>query len=122
MGTSFPVYLPGEITLIKAEAYARQSTPDLGNALIELNKIITKKPADDLFGVGADLPAQGPLPQDQLLEQIYRHRSIELYMSGLKLPDMRRFNRPNSERKRNYFPYPFVERDNNTNTPTDPAF
>jgi hypothetical protein len=122
LGTSFPVYLPGEMTLIKAEAYARMSTPDLVNGLIELNKIITKKPADDPFGVGADLPASGPLSQSDLLEQIYRHRSIELYMSGLKLPDMRRFGRPNSERKRNYFPYPFVERDNNPNTPGDPAF
>jgi hypothetical protein len=122
LGTSFPVYLPGEMTLIKAEAYARMNPPDLVNALIELNKIITKKPADDPFGVGADLPASGPLTQAQLLEEIYRQRCIELYMSGLKLPDMRRFNRPNSERKRNYFPYPFVERDNNTNTPTDPAF
>ncbi|RYZ91637.1 MAG: RagB/SusD family protein, partial [Sphingobacteriaceae bacterium] len=30
-----PVYLPGEITLIKAEAFARQTTPDLSNALTE---------------------------------------------------------------------------------------
>ena len=123
LGTSFPVYLPGEMTLIKAEAYARQSTPDLVNALVELNKIITKKPANDPFGVGADLPADpGPYTQAQLLDQIYRQRCIELYMSGLKLADMRRFARPTSERKRNFFPYPFVERDNNTNTPGDPTF
>jgi hypothetical protein len=123
LNTPFPVYLPGEITLIKAEAYARQSTPDLVNALIELNKVITKKPANDPFGVGADLAADpGPYTQAQLLEQIYRHRSIELYMSGLRLADMRRFGRANSERKRNFFPYPFIERDNNTQTPADPAF
>ena len=35
--TQFPVYLPVEKTLIKAEAYARQANPDLVNALIELN-------------------------------------------------------------------------------------
>jgi starch-binding outer membrane protein, SusD/RagB family len=125
LGTAFPVYLPGEITLIKAEAYARQSTPDLVAALIELNKVITKKPANDPFGVGADLaPDPGPYTQAQLLEQIYRHRAIELYMSGLRLMDMRRLNRPTVERKRNFFPYPFVERDNNTNAATliDPAF
>jgi hypothetical protein len=121
--TPFPVYLPGEMTLIKAEAYARQNPPDLVNALIELNKIITKKPANDPFGVGADLPPiAGPLTQAQILDEIYRQRSIELFMSGLRLEDMRRFNRPNSERKRNFLPYPFLERDNNTNTPTDPAF
>ena len=111
------------MTLIKAEAYARQATPDLVNALIELNKIVTKKPADDPFGVGADLPPLvGPLTQQQLLDQIYKQRCIELYMSGLKLEDMRRFNRPNSERKRNLLPYPFLERDNNPNTPPDPSF
>jgi len=43
-------------------------------------------------------------------------------MGGLKLEDMRRFNRPNSERGRNLMPYPFRERDNNPNTPADPAF
>lgn len=120
---SIPVYLPGEMTLIKAEAYARQSTPDLVNALVELNKIITKQPANDPFGVGAGLPADvGPYTQSQLLDQIYRHRAIELYMSGLREFDSRRFNRPNSERTRNYLPYPNVEHNGNANTPDDPGF
>lgn len=120
--SAIPVYLPGEIILTKAEAYARQSTPDLTNALIELNKVITKQPASDPFGVGAGLPPSGALSQTDLLEQIYRHRAIELYMSGLRLIDNRRFNRPVSERKRSLLPYPFQERDNNSNTPTDPTF
>lgn len=119
--TAWPVYLPGEIILIKAEAYARQS--DLANALIELNKVVTKKPANDPFGVGADMPALvGPFTQAQLLDQIYKQRRIELFMSGLSLEDMRRFGRANAERKRNFFPYPFRERDNNPNTPADPVF
>jgi hypothetical protein len=120
---AIPVYLPGEMILIKAEAYARQSTPDLVNALIELNKVITKKAANDAFGVGADLPADvGPYTQSQLLDQIYRHRAIELYMSGLRQFDSRRFNRPAGERTRNYLPYPNVEHNGNINTPDDPAF
>jgi hypothetical protein len=118
-----PVYLPGEMILTKAEAYARQSSPDLVNALVELNKVITKQPASDPFGVGAGLPADlGPYTQAQLLDQIYRHRAIELYMSGLRIIDQRRFNRPNSERTRNYLPYPNVEHNGNANTPDDPAF
>ena len=120
--TAYPVYYPGEITLIKAECYARQSTPDLVNALVELNKVVTKKAADDVLGIGADLPLLvGPLTQAQILDQIYRNRCIELYMSGLKLEDMRRFGRATSERTRNFMPYPFRERDNNPNTPADPA-
>ncbi len=99
------------------------ATPDPVNALIELNKVITKQPAQDPFGVGAGLPADpGGYNQAQMLEQIYRHRAIELYMSGLRLMDNRRFNRPVAERKRTYLPYPNQERLNNTNTPSDPAF
>lgn len=118
---AIPVYLPGEITLIKAECYARSG--DLASGLAELNKVVTKKATADPFGVGAGLAAiPGPLSQDELLTQIYRNRCIELYMSGVKLTDMRRFGRPDSEKKRNYFPYPFVERNDNANTPPDPAF
>jgi hypothetical protein len=120
---SIPVYLPGEIILTKAEAYARQATPDLVNAQIELNKVITKQPANDPFGVGAGLPADlSVYTQAQLLEQIYRHRAIEMYLSGFRLIDNRRFNRPAGERKRSYLPYPNQERNNNSNTPDDPKF
>jgi len=119
--TAFPVYLPGEITLIKAEVYARNN--DLANALTELNKVVTKTAASDPFAVGAGLPAlTGTFTQAQLLDQIYSNRCIELFMSGLKLEDMRRFGRATTERKRNLFPYPFRERDNNKNTPADPTF
>lgn len=122
LSTPWPVYLPGEMTLIKAEAYARQSTPDLVNAVIELNRIRTKTTASDPFGVGAEQPIySGPLTQADILTEIYRQRCIELYMHGFKMEDIRRFGRPAGERKRNYFPYPFRERDNNPNTPPDPA-
>jgi starch-binding outer membrane protein, SusD/RagB family len=119
--TGFPVYLPGEMTLIKAECYARAATPDLTNGLSELNKVVTK--TNDPFGVNANQPAIPSVSTAaELLEQIYRHRSIELFMSGLKLEDMRRFGRATTERKRNLMPYPLRERDNNPNTPPDPPF
>jgi hypothetical protein len=117
---AIPVYLPGEMTLIKAECYARMH--DLPNGVIELNKVITKAPAADAFGVGAGLGAEGATSEEDLLTRIYRHRRIELFMAGLSLEDERRFGRPASERKRSYLPFPFVERNDNTNTPTDPAF
>jgi hypothetical protein len=118
--TGIPVYLPSEITLIKAEAYAR--TNDLTNALAELNKVVTKTAATDPFKIGAGLAASTASTQSALLLEIYKNRCIELYMSGLKIEDMRRFARPTSEMKRNFFPYPFKERDGNPNTPTDPSF
>jgi starch-binding outer membrane protein, SusD/RagB family len=116
--TAFPVYLPGEINLIKAEVYTRQN--DTTNGKLWLNAVITK--TADPFNVFANQPAIAAGSQATLLEQIYRHRCIELYMSGQKLEDMRRFNRPNEERRRNLMPYPLRERDNNSNTPADPTF
>ena len=117
--TQFPVYLPGEIILIKAEAYARATVPDLVNGALELNKVVTKN--NDIYGVNANQPIVVVATQAELLTQIYKNRSIELYMSGMRLEDQRRFGRPASERKRNFMPYPLRERDNNSNTPADPA-
>ncbi len=117
-----PIYLPGEMTLIKAECFARKNM--LTEAIGELNTILTK--TADPFGVTAKLNAYaGAMTADAVLLEIYRQRCIELYMSGMKLEDSRRFNRPgptdaNPERSRNYYPYPTVERDNNANTPADP--
>jgi starch-binding outer membrane protein, SusD/RagB family len=121
--TSIPIYLPDEIPLIKAECYLRQATPDLMLATTELNAVITQVPSADAYGIGADLPAlPSGLTQQQLLDETYKQRCVELYMSGMKIEDMRRFSRPVAERKRSFFPYPFRERDNNPNTPADPAF
>lgn len=119
------VYLPGEVTLIKAEAYARQS--DLANALIEVNKVRTK--TTDAAGIGAGLPAKtaGQLNSQQaMLDEIYNQRLYELFISGSRLGDTRRFGKPGAEtgtpsRTRNWLPYPDAERLSNPNTPADPA-
>jgi starch-binding outer membrane protein, SusD/RagB family len=118
-----PVYLPGEMSLIKAEANARLN--NVSASITELNKVRTKK--DDIFGVNAKLSEySGSQTAEALLNEIYKQRCIELYMSGMKLEDSRRFGRPgpgtsNAERNRNFYPYPTNERDNNPNTPDDPA-
>ncbi|VAW12409.1 Cell surface glycan-binding lipoprotein, utilization system for glycans and polysaccharides (PUL), SusD family [hydrothermal vent metagenome] len=120
-----PVYLPGEMLLIKAEAYARNN--DLANAVTELDAVLTKMANADAFGVGAGLPAySGAMDQNSILDEVYKNRRIELYLSGLGLEDTRRFERPSSteagaERNRDFYPYPNAERDNNTNTPTNPS-
>jgi starch-binding outer membrane protein, SusD/RagB family len=121
VAAAIPVYLPGEITLIKAECYAR--TNDSTNSKTFLNSVITKTAAADPFGVGANQPAINSFGSyASLLDEIYKQRCIELFMSGQKLEDMRRFARPTTERKRNLMPYPLRERDNNPNTPADPPF
>jgi hypothetical protein len=119
------VYLPGEMLLIRAEAFARKG--ELENAVVELNKVLTKKPTDDAFGVGADLAEySGPLTADDVLLEILRNRNVELAFQGFRLSDSRRFGRPgpgapNAERNRNFYPYPRVERENNPSTPADPT-
>lgn len=121
-GAKIPVYLPGEIMLIKAECFARKN--DLASAVAELNKVLTK--TNDIYGVNAAQPAySGEVSQSAVLTEIYRNRCIELFNSGLKLEDSRRFGRPGpkdsgSERTRNFYPYPNSERDNNPKTPADP--
>ncbi len=116
-----PVYLQGEIMLIKAECYAQNN--DLVNGSEWLDSVVLKQPSQDPFGVGAGLSTPVVVAdQADLLQQIYQNRCIELYMSGMKLIDERRFGRPTTERKRSYLPYPFVERNDNTNTPVDPSF
>jgi hypothetical protein len=123
--TAIPVYQPGEMLLILAEGNARKD--QLAPAVNFLNQVLTKTSAADAFGVGAELPVYtGPNTKDDILLEIYRNRCIELYMSGMKIEDSRRFGRPGpgvsgSERSRNFYPYPQQERDGNSNTPTDPA-
>lgn len=120
-----PVYLPGEILLIQAEAYARKG--DLTNAVTFLNRVRTKTVAQDLYGVGAALPAySGPVTADAVLLDIYKNRQVELAFQGFRLEDSRRFGRPGpgtagAERNRNFFPYPSTERINNSSTPADPS-
>ena len=120
-----PLYLPGEMLLIQAEAYARKG--DLASAVTFLNRVRTKTPAQDAYGVGAGLPAySGSATADAILLDIYKNRQIELAFQGFRLDDNRRFGRPGpgaagAERNRNFFPYPNAERINNTATPPDPS-
>ncbi len=121
---AIPLYLPSEMDLIKAECFARQDK--LPEAVTELNKVIAK--SADPFGVTAKLPAFASADKAAILDKIYQNRCIELYMSGMKLEDSRRFNRPGpsagatAERTRTFYPYPLSERDTNpANIPSDPV-
>jgi starch-binding outer membrane protein, SusD/RagB family len=121
--TAYPVYLPGEMSLIIAENLARQSSFAPAKAALD----IVRTKTTDVYGIGANQPVySGPLTTVDLLQDIYKQRRIELFFSGMELEDARRFARPapnaaNEERNRTFYPYPLTERDNNTNTPADPA-
>ncbi|MBD1210822.1 MAG: RagB/SusD family nutrient uptake outer membrane protein [Ignavibacteria bacterium] len=123
-----PVFRMGEMALIRAEAQARQN--NLTAAVTEINAIRTKRATADPHGIGANLPAySGAMTQDAILTEIYAQRCVELFLTGMRMEDQRRFGRPappspssfQSERNRNFYPYPSLERDNNpANTPANP--
>ncbi|WP_216647383.1 hypothetical protein [Chitinophaga sp. SYP-B3965] len=121
--TSYPVYLPGEMSLIIAENYARQSL--FPQSKTALDAVRTK--TTDIYGIGASQPAySGAMTMPALLTDIYKQRRLEMFISGQELEDSRRFARPapnvaGEERNRNFYLYPLIERDNNTNTPADPG-
>jgi hypothetical protein len=124
-----PAYLPGEMHATKAEAYARLG--QTSNAIGALNDLVTK--TDDPFGVNAGLPAfqeSDFATTDALLLAIYRHRRIEVFLTGVSLEDHRRFfptyvppdegDFDSYDRNRNFYPYPPEETANNPNTPSNP--
>ena len=118
--SEIPIYLPGEMLLIQAEANARLGNID--DAVNFLDQVLTKTETADIYGLGANLPTySGAMDQASVLEEIYRNRRIELYLTGLAAEDTKRFERPDTEFSRRYYPYPNDERDNNSNTPPNPS-
>ncbi len=126
--SSIPMYLKGELLLNKAEAYARLD--NLSDAVIQLDLVRMKN--DDPLGVNANLPAwAGDVnSKTDVLDEIYKNRSIEMFLTGMRLEDSKRFHpdfsvpqeaNTTNERNRNFYPYPTVERENNSNTPADPT-
>jgi len=85
---SFPVYLPDEMKLIKAEAYAR--TNRLPEALTLVNEVRTQT-SSSLDEPVAGLPPVVLLTQAEILAEIARQRRYELYEQGLRWEDTRRF-------------------------------
>ncbi len=90
MDKSIPIYLPGEMLLIKAEAYAQLG--DLGKAVQFINAVREK--TNDVFGVDAGLgPWTGNATnKSDIMDEIFKQRSIELFMSGMRLEDSRRIH------------------------------
>ena len=90
----YPVYLPDEMKLIKAESYARLG--DLATARDLINQVRTQA-SSALDEPVAGLPAltAADLPDvTAVLRAIAYERRYELYMQGTRLEDMRRLPQP----------------------------
>jgi len=128
--SAVPLYVLGELPLIRAEAKLNQGAA-ASDVIAEIDAVRTKAPGEDPVGIGADLSAySGGTSEAALREEILRQRRAELYLQGVALADSRRLgpdvsDRQNPgafERNRNFYPYPAQERRNNPNTPEDPGF
>lgn len=127
--TPIPIYIPDEAKLIIAEAQLRKPSPDINAAIDALNEVLTDN--NDPLGINANVsPYSGPQTTEAILLEIYKNRRAELFLTGNSLEDSRRFGRPqpnttprtfSDERNRNFYPYANTERNNNPNTPPDPA-
>lgn len=87
----FPLYLPDEMKLIKAEAYTRLGQFNLAAPLV--NEVRTQTASlvnEPLAGLPA-LPLTALDSEAELLAQIAYERRYELYMQGLRWEDTRRF-------------------------------
>jgi len=84
-----PVYVPGEMLLIKAEAEAQLG--DLPSAINDINAVRTK--SGTATTPGAQLPPLTALTldtKDKILAQIAYERKYELFSQGLRWEDLRR--------------------------------
>ncbi len=127
-----PVYLPDEVKLMKAEAYAQMGGGNLANAVALIDEV--RQDTNDPFGVNAGLgPWTGnAADQQEVLDQIFYNYATECFLQGVRWNAHKRIY-PDylngvqapvdcaKERSRNYFPYPSTEKANNPNTPADPA-
>ena len=129
---AIPVYLPDEMKLIKAEAYARQGGSNLSQAVALIDEVRTD--TNDLFGVNANLGVWtgNASNQQEVLDEVYYNVAMELFFQGLRwnahkriYPDYLDGVTPPVDcamaRTRNYFPYVTDEQANNPNTPSDPS-
>ncbi len=88
----FPLYLPDELKLIKAEALTRQGVANYPAAAALVNEVRTDATAQVDEPIAGQLPL---LPTDldseaELLDEIAYQRRYELYEQGLRWEDTRR--------------------------------
>lgn len=118
-----PFYWPGEVMLIKAEAYA--NTGQLLLAAQQVNYVRTRCGGAN-NQPKACLPALAPtslVTQAQIIAEIYNQRKYELFATGSRWEDVRRqglVSATSAFAKRCWLLYPNSERDTEPNVPPNP--
>jgi hypothetical protein len=112
---SFPVYLPDEMLLIRAEVAARQG--NLAEALDLVNQVRTEcsSPVAEPVACLPPLTESDVPTQAAMLDAILYERQYELFLQGLEWSDLRRFGKPLK------YTYMMVSRAECQNNPSAPA-
>lgn len=118
------LYWPGEVMLIKAEAYA--NTNQLALAAAQVNYVRTRcgGTANQPKACLAALPAASLATQAQLTNEIYAQRQVELFATGLRWEDVRRLalvSATSAYAKRCWLLYPNSQLSTSANVQADAA-
>ncbi|HEX8392916.1 MAG TPA: RagB/SusD family nutrient uptake outer membrane protein [Longimicrobium sp.] len=113
----FPLYLPDEMRLIQAEAYARLNQLAPARALINAVRTQCTSTVDEPTACFSGPLTDAELAtQAQVLTQILYERRYELYAQGLRLEDVRRLREFTPKRPTaDFLPYPASECQRNPN-------
>lgn len=87
---SFPVYLPDEMRLVRAEANARLGNLSAARELVNAVRTQTSSPVDEPVAGLDPLPEEALDTEEELIAQIAYERRYELYNQGLRWEDVRR--------------------------------
>ncbi len=124
--TTSPIafYWPGEIMLIKAEAWA--NTGQLALAAAQVNYVRTRcgGASNQPKACLPALAASSLATQAQIIDEIYKQRKFELFGTGLRWEDVRRqrlVSATSPFAKRCWLLYPNSERNTEPNVPANPA-
>jgi starch-binding outer membrane protein, SusD/RagB family len=107
---SFPLYLPDEMRLIRAEAHTRRGELDLARTLVNQVRTQCSSAVNEPVACLPALPESAMDTAEKLYAEILRQRRYELFAQGLRWEDLRRLGafttvRPTVE----FLPYPSSE-------------
>ena len=119
-----PFYYPGEIMLIKAEAWANTNQLALAAQMVNYVRTRCGGAANQPKACLPALPGTALDTMGEIIAEIYKQRKYELFGLGLRWEDVRRLGLVSATSpfaKRCWLLYPNSERNTNPNVPANPT-
>jgi hypothetical protein len=123
--TTSPIafYWPGELMLIKAEAYANTNQLALAAQMVNYVRTRCGGATNQPKACLTALPGSALTTKEQIVAEIYNQRKFELFGTGLRWEDVRRLGLVSATSpyaKRCWLLYPNSERNTEPNVPANP--